>query len=207
MSYTSCHRFQWTQHHDSQSESPSLSRLSTLSSTETQVHSVRFSPHADLGYSSPSRTTPRTGDLGCVACIRAKQPCIPAGSRRGGDFTHRRRRIHREVDTTEGQSSHRTSTMSPALVDNSNDSMSEHQSQEPLYAELKNPCDALHILARLAANDSTVQGKCHGSTAPDKGRPTLLEGTMSETESLLNSIGTTIAYQLLQRWACPYLGN
>ena len=171
------------------------------------MHSVRFSPHADLGYSSPSRTTLSTGDLRCVACICAKEPCIPAGSRRGGNFTHRRRTVYREVDTTEGQSSCRTSTMSPGLVDNSNDSLSEHQSQEPLCAELKNPCDALHILERLAANDSTAQGKCHGSTAPDKGRPRLLEGTTSETESVLNSIGTTIAYQLLQRWVCTCLDN
>lgn len=97
--------------------------------------------------------------------------------------------------------------MSPGPVDNYNDSMGEHQSQEPLYAELKNPCDALHILARLAANDSTSQGKHHGSIPPGEGRPILLEGTMSEAESLLKSIGTTIVYQLLQQWVYIFQVN
>lgn len=89
--------------------------------------------------------------------------------------------------------------MSPGPVDNYNDSMGEHQSQEPLYVELKNPCDTLHILASLAANDSTSQGKHRDSITPGEGRPILFEGTMSEAESLLKSIGTTIVYQLLQQ--------
>lgn len=66
--------------------------------------------------------------------------------------------------------------MSPGPVDNYNDTTGEYQSQEPLYAELKNPCDALHILTRLAANDSTAQEKCHGTMPPGDGRPILLEG-------------------------------
>lgn len=169
------------------------------------MHSVCFSPHPDLGYSSPSRTTPRAGDPRCVECIRAQQPCIPAGSRRGGNFTHRRRSLNQRSDTTEGKSHQRTPTTNPAP--NSNNSMGEPQSQEPLYAELKNPCDALNILARLAANDNTTQGECQGNMPPGEGRPILFEGAMSEAESLLETIGTAVAYQLLHQWVYTCPGN
>ncbi|PMD33557.1 hypothetical protein L207DRAFT_557613 [Hyaloscypha variabilis F] len=77
------------------------------------------------------------GEIGrppCLECFRAGHDCNLAGSRRGGDYTHfrkPRREIRRDL----------------------NSSINCSQDKEALCSELKNPLDALQILAEAAVVD------------------------------------------------------
>lgn len=95
--------------------------------------------------------------MSCFECLRTGDECKPAASRRGGNFSH----LRRTKQPSKTTSIPATSPPKPgstgvwrsvgneisAVVDRSN-------AQEPTYAELKNPCDALQILANIAATET-----------------------------------------------------
>lgn len=100
--------------------------------------------------------------------------------------------------------------------------MDDNRPGEPIYAELKNPCDALHILAKLAANDHHPEapdnhqesnglysdgqlGGAHLGSNMGLGensgtQPVLFPKQPSEAEVLVNDVlGTPTAYQLVSQ--------
>jgi hypothetical protein len=96
--------------------------------------------------------------------------------------------------------------------------------EDPIYAELNNPGDALQILARLAANDNQLPDNLSASTADSftdgcsSGRapmmtfsanrgsmgvvkPPILQPTLSETETLvIGVLGTDTVIRLVQQY-------
>lgn len=94
------------------------------------------------------------GELGrppCLECFRTGHDCNLAGSRRGGDYTHLRK-PRRGTRRAADASSHFVLpvTKNPH---HANKSVDCSQDKEPICSELKNPLDALLILAEAAVND------------------------------------------------------
>ncbi|KAH8815999.1 hypothetical protein F5884DRAFT_818169 [Xylogone sp. PMI_703] len=102
------------------------------------------------------------GELGrppCFECFRIGTTCTLASSRRGGNYTHLRKQ-------NEASMTRKTAISGPALEaelsldadleDSSSrtDSLSNGLSREPVCAELKNPFDALQILAKAAVENA-----------------------------------------------------
>ncbi|KGO45237.1 Transcription factor, fungi [Penicillium expansum] len=160
----------------------------------------------------------------CIQCLRSGNECILAGSRRGGDFSQFRY-------SRRGQSS--TPTLSRANIGHGlHDEQSrddENAIEDPIYAELTNPGDALQILAQLAANDPQVPNHPNDSTTFDpfpvtpsakrsgtdttfkmggqveSMQPPVLQSTLSETETLvIGVLGTDTASRLVHHYAANY---
>jgi hypothetical protein len=100
------------------------------------------------------------GELGrppCLECLRTGHDCTLAGSRRGGDYSHRKTKIRNSQALDKAQSSaRRESPLETQLekVSSLDHSVGSHQNEVPMYPELKNPFDALQILAKAAAHDT-----------------------------------------------------
>lgn len=95
---------------------------------------------------NPRTTSPDGSKSPCLECIRAGEECILAGSRRGGDFSKFRRQKQKQTLSI--------STPDKAdQIDFQENSECKKGVEDPIYAELTNPGDALQILARLAADD------------------------------------------------------
>ncbi|KAL5364963.1 hypothetical protein BJX96DRAFT_181302 [Aspergillus floccosus] len=144
----------------------------------------------------------------CQQCLRAGHECILAGSRRGGDFS-RFRRSHRESSTP----ARRVDTPPNAAVHEENyEKGSEKGHENPIYAELTNPGDALQILARLAANHlqlpnqpPTLADSASAKRAFSEAVLPMVLPTLSEMEILVLSVlGTDKVAQLLHRYAMNY---
>lgn len=100
----------------------------------------------------------------------------------------------------------------------------EKAAENPIYAELTNPGDALQILARLAANDhrqhpsapafadrvSAARRGCSEAAVPADGmmdlmQPPVAQSTVSAMELLVISVlGTDLVDQLLHRYEAPH---
>ncbi|KAI3138431.1 transcriptional regulator family: Fungal Specific TF [Penicillium roqueforti] len=158
----------------------------------------------------------------CVQCLRSSNECMPAGSRRGGDFSRFRRPYgDRSSTPTRANIGH-------GLHDEQNRD-DEKVMDDPIYAELTNPGDALQILAQLAANDSQVPNHPNDSTTFDpfpvtpstkRGgtdtafningpiesiQPPVLQSTLSETETLvIGVLGTDTVCRLIHHYAANY---
>jgi hypothetical protein len=94
------------------------------------------------------------GELGrppCLECFLTSHDCNLAGSRRGGDYTHLRK-PRRSTSRTADASSQ---SVAPVTRNShsANRSIECSQDEEPICSELKNPLDALQILAEAAVND------------------------------------------------------
>jgi hypothetical protein len=107
------------------------------------------------------------GKLGrppCLECFRTGHDCNLAGSRRGGDYTHLRKpRTRRAVDAS-------SQSVAPATWQNphnANKSIDCSQEKLPICSELKNPLDALQILAEAAVNDPdpSIESVCTPESA------------------------------------------
>lgn len=160
-------------------------------------------------------TSPGGSKSPCLECTRAGEDCILAGSRRGGDFSKFRRSSRKQKLNSASTPDH----------DDANElefrqhSECEKGSEDPIYAELTNPGDALQMLARLAANDSKrshqatnprTRNSPDSSSCKDKANlsepsikriqtPTL-QRPLSETETLVIGIlGTDTAQSLLNQ--------
>ncbi|KAL2814353.1 hypothetical protein BDW59DRAFT_154432 [Aspergillus cavernicola] len=151
----------------------------------------------------------------CQQCFRAGNECILAGSRRGGDFSRFRRSP--QGSSTPGRMA--DTAHNPAM-------QAEHYEEgpeNPIYAELTNPGDALQILARLATNDiqlpnnplafadsSSTKRAYSEAVQPndrifDFLRLPATQPTLSEMEILVLSVlGTDKVGQLLHRYAMNY---
>lgn len=155
----------------------------------------------------------------CFECLRAGQECKPAGSRRGGNLRAGQMKSpptvshvvdHNQSDTT-------------VLED-------RDQPEEAIYPDLQTPCDALQMLAKLAATDATVSSTTtlrHNSASdngmrynvaatPDYTCPnrelghnqhsfnpniTFSTGVFSEAGNLVkNLLGHSICQRLIQRY-------
>ncbi|KAJ5983299.1 hypothetical protein N7481_005398 [Penicillium waksmanii] len=163
-----------------------------------------------------SRTTSPDGSKSpCLECIRSGEECILAGSRRGGDFSKFRRSARKQ----------RLNSVSTPNHDDANElefqqnSECEKGSEDPIYAELTNPGDALQILARLAASDpkrynedtnprarnSPDSDSCKdevnsGENSIKRIQTPALQRPLSETETLVIGIlGTDTARSLLNQ--------
>ncbi|KAF9894978.1 hypothetical protein FE257_004602 [Aspergillus nanangensis] len=149
----------------------------------------------------------------CVQCLRAGDECILAGSQRGGDFSRFRRSLRKQSSVATTPS--RTSQMSHRPQGKEDDKGTD----DPIYAELTNPGDALHILARLAANVS--QAPNHPASASSRRAdaawvidspmeqqpvlPPVLQPTLSETETLvIGVLGTDTVGRLILHYAANY---
>ena len=161
----------------------------------------------------------------CFECLRTGDECKPAGSRRGGNFAHLRRT---KQPSNKPASRPATSPQNPestgrlhSVGDRSSADVNGSHAPESTYAELKNPCDALQILANIATTNthSTVtetassNGACSnistdGVDLPnymglDDGSPTMYSTPSSllprsETEKLVNDgLGVFKALELL----------
>ncbi|KAJ5757653.1 uncharacterized protein N7511_006347 [Penicillium nucicola] len=160
----------------------------------------------------------------CLQCIRAGGECILAGSRRGGDFSRFRR---------SRQKQHAAPSLSEAEMEHA---PNNHEStdpmdrdEDPIYAELDNPGDALQILARLAASDTRIPNDLANSTAQDSYtracssdgarigtssarsdpaniiQPPMLRSILSETETLvIGVLGTDTVNGLVHHYASNY---
>lgn len=148
---------------------------------------------------------------------------MPAGSRRGGDFSRFRRPYgDRSSTPTRANIGH-------GLHDEQNRD-DEKVMDDPIYAELTNPGDALQILAQLAANDSQVPNHPNDSTTFDpfpvtpstkRGgtdtafningpiesiQPPVLQSTLSETETLvIGVLGTDTVCRLIHQYEALYI--
>lgn len=180
---------------------------------------------------SASLTTLRTNlpngrKSSCSGCLRAGDECILAGSRRGGDFSRFRRSRQKQSST-------------PSLGDSDaghglagqQDGDNGQGTEDPIYAELTNPGDALQILARLAANDPQTPSHPNYSTSQDPLRTgssskaartepafasdrtlestqsPVFQPTLSETEILvIGVLGTDIVGRLVHQYETdPFL--
>lgn len=164
-----------------------------------------------------SRTTSPDGSKSpCLECIRAGEECILAGSRRGGDFS----RFRRSARQQRRESSVSTPNRDDAnVIEFQRNSECEKRSEDPIYAELTNPGDALQILARLAAHDprryhedtnsrtrnSPDSHSCKdevnsGENSIKRIQTPTLQRPLSETETLVIGIlGTDTARSLLNQ--------
>lgn len=100
------------------------------------------------------------GELGrppCVECFRAGKDCILAGSRRGGDYT--RFRKSRSGPRTASKSSSQDLDATASSVE---EPIECDRNEEPLCTELKNPFDALQILAKAAVHDPVLDQETVG---------------------------------------------
>ncbi|OQD89983.1 hypothetical protein PENANT_c002G09137 [Penicillium antarcticum] len=154
----------------------------------------------------------------CFECIRSNEPCIPAGSKRGGNFSQFRR--PKRVESL-------TPTPSPVNPNcqNASESMEENAKrvEDPIYAELTNPGEALQILARLAAHDQSMSTRSsdqipaasagevqarndnYDINLPGPVTRPLLRPTLSETETLvIGVLGTDTTQHLLIDYATNY---
>lgn len=105
------------------------------------------------------------GELGkppCRDCFRSGQECILAPSRRGGDYTQFRKPNKRKSKSA--RTNVISSAADPGTEGNANESPEADQS--PLYSELKNPSDALQVLARVATHDGDTT-RAHNSCSPN----------------------------------------
>ncbi|CAG7934987.1 unnamed protein product [Penicillium nalgiovense] len=158
----------------------------------------------------------------CVQCIRSGSECILAGSRRGGDFSRSRRSYREQSSTTLSRASIGHGLHDEQVRDE------EKVIEDPIYAELTNPGDALQILAQLAANDSQVPNPNDSTTfdpfsvTPSAKReetdtavdadgpvystgPPVLQSTLSETETLvIGVLGTDTVCRLIHHYAANY---
>jgi hypothetical protein len=158
------------------------------------------------GSSSPDGTKAQ-----CFECIRSNEPCVLAGSKRGGNFSRIRRTKRVESPTP---------TPNPVNAEHNNVSEgigeNEKRTDDPIYAELTNPGEALQILARLAAHDQSMSVRssdqiptistsewqfrsdhCNDNLPGHIVRP-LLQPTLSETETLvIGVLGTDTTRHLL----------
>lgn len=92
----------------------------------------------------------------CFECLRASEDCVASpASRRGGDFSRFRRS---KMNNRQGNSAQAPSPQtSPARESSTPQEKHQISTEDPIYAELTNPGDALQILARLAEKDSQKQ--------------------------------------------------
>ncbi|KAJ5520264.1 hypothetical protein N7463_000717 [Penicillium fimorum] len=156
----------------------------------------------------------------CSQCLRAGGECILAGSRRGGDFSRFRRSRQKE---------HPTPSSSGAGIEHEPTNQQNKDPvpgiEDPIYAELDNPGDALQILARLAASDTQISsnltnpgaqnsftGVCSsngarfeassaGSGPMNPIQPPMLQSILSETETLvIGVLGTDTVNGLVQQY-------
>ncbi|KAJ6184670.1 transcriptional regulator family: Fungal Specific TF [Penicillium mononematosum] len=158
----------------------------------------------------------------CVQCIRSGNECILAGSRRGGDFSRSRRSYRERSSSTLSRTNIGHGLHDEQVRDD------EKVIEDPIYAELTNPGDALHILAQLAANDSqapnpndsttfdpfpvTPSAKREGTDTAvnaegpiDSTEPPVLQSTLSETETLvIGVLGTDTVCRLVHHYAANY---
>ncbi|CAK7236840.1 hypothetical protein SCUCBS95973_009746 [Sporothrix curviconia] len=148
-----------------------------------RANAERIGRHMQTGsvfINSWAKTTPRgtlaasfegTG-ASCFECLRAGDACVLAGSRRGGDYSRFRRNDKQkqaQVSTTPMLSINGIHPSPAGQDDNSPGALaierpadSAHKDGDeapvdPVYAELRNPRDALDILARLAADETASQ--------------------------------------------------
>lgn len=153
--------------------------------------------------------SPREKDSSCFECLRTGDECKSAGSRRGGNFSHLRR-----TKRSKPASIAATSPANPGSSDSwhsvEDADVDASHAQESTYAELKNPCDALQILANIsitkdptpieptspnAVDLSGYMGLGRSGTHPTS---SLLPLPRSEAERLVNDgLGTLPALQLL----------
>ncbi|KAL4808634.1 hypothetical protein BDV18DRAFT_167672 [Aspergillus unguis] len=162
-------------------------------------------------------TSPDGARSSCQQCCRAGNECILAGSRRGGDFSMFRRPRHGS-STPVGRAD---TTHAPTAQAE----YREKAAENPIYAELTNPGDALQILARLAANDqrqhpnapafadrvsAARRGYSEAALPAANGmmditQPPVAQSTVSAMELLVISVlGTDLVDQLLHRYAMNY---
>ena len=155
----------------------------------------------------------------CVQCTRSGDECIIlAESRRGGDFSRSRRSYRGRSSTTSSRANIGHGSHDKQVGDD------EKVIEDPIYAELTNPGDALQILAQLAANDSQVHNpndstsldpfpvtpsaKQEGSDTAvnadgpiDPTVPPVLQSTLSETETLvIGVLGTDTVCRLIHQY-------
>lgn len=126
-----------------------------------------------------------------MSCFESDSECVLAESRRGGNF----RRYEPSKKPTKGRKvSERTSDalsrMTESIereVDRNLDSLNKDTIDEQLASELRNPSDALHILAQSEKSESS------GSSALR---------SEEERDALLGGLSTTVSldeYELFQR--------
>ncbi|KAJ5610223.1 hypothetical protein N7510_006942 [Penicillium lagena] len=156
----------------------------------------------------------------CLQCLRAGDECVLAGSRRGGDFSRFRRSRQKQNSTP---------SLSGSGIEQKPSGRQDRDpvkgDEDPIYAELTNPGDALQILARLAANDNQVPniptnsiasdpftGNCSldgeptvssfaGSNTMNLIQPPASQSTLSETETLvIGVLGTDTVNLLVQQY-------
>ncbi|KAF3056970.1 hypothetical protein CFAM422_012566 [Trichoderma lentiforme] len=107
------------------------------------VRCRRRKTKCDLGGIGEPRKIP------CVSCFESDSECVLAESRRGGNFrtyepTKKSTRSHKASQRT----SPRITRSTEKEVDRSLDGLNEDVIDEQLASELRNPSDALHILAQ-----------------------------------------------------------
>ncbi|RDL38136.1 uncharacterized protein BP5553_05569 [Venustampulla echinocandica] len=174
------------------------------------------------------------GESPCFECLRAGQECKLAGSKRGGNFS----RMRRTKESSNTPTAVANSPKDPASIDSWHRSREsarpdteENDPEEPIYAELKNPCDALQILAKLAAADAPSTAPVNHRTPPhslcsctdqhdghaasctspvdntwvDPTQNSRYHSRLSETEVLVNDVlGVAMTLQLLRLYAENY---
>lgn len=111
--------------------------------------------------------SPRGNESSCFECHRTFSECKPAGSRRGGNFSH----LKRTKNSTQPTCIMDTSPLNPESTgsshgggNNNSVGVDKRHTKEHTYAELKNPCDALQILASIATTD--VQSRVLNAGSP-----------------------------------------
>lgn len=105
-------------------------------------------------------------------CFRTGHDCTLAGSRRGGNYSHFRKRKNR-IDQHEERLTHRSPSIRaspPSIADTVNAKAfgRDERDDETICVELKNPFDALQILAKAAVNDNRLSDHNNYSLGPDK---------------------------------------
>ena len=101
----------------------------------------------------------------CLECYRTGQQCLLAPSRRGGDYSQFR--VRRKPTATRQEQLHSPkpdsgvgdpATSWPDQPVATCRAPSEDPDEEPICAELLNPSDALHILARAGSRKEKAHG-------------------------------------------------
>lgn len=131
----------------------------------------------------------------CVACYESGSECILASSRRGGNFRHYRRLSR--ADSGPGQSNNRPGPSSGEPSDDEG-SASIDRSGDVLTMELRNPSDALQILALSGDNAEEGQNTSPSSVADTvlRCRTEAAHGAPNHSQSVTTAFDD---YELVER--------
>lgn len=140
--------------------------MSALSPAKVEVQFVcsssdHFSSHRSLFVLTNDRdSVGEPGKPPCLDCYRSSHECILPESKRGGNYAHLRKQKAGSAQTAKASAGPVPLISESCAVVEQQDTTSSSRDElvdnkEPIYAELKNPLDALQILAQAAVSNES----------------------------------------------------